>query len=75
MYITPNGVKLQKMGVNPKIGVFTPQIIPCLIGFGTIIFTIHFGVFPLFLVQHPNILPYNAKMLPGLMTLTNQKTL
>ena len=26
----------------------TPQIIPCLIGFGTIIFTIHFGI-PLFL--------------------------
>ena len=30
-----------------------PQIIPCLIGFGTMFFTIHFGGFPLFLVQHP----------------------
>ena len=36
------------LGVEPKIVFFfTPQIIPCLIGF-SIIFTIHFGV-PLFL--------------------------
>ena len=34
------------MGVEPKIGVFTPQIIHLFIGF-SIIFTIHFGV-PLF---------------------------
>ena len=32
-------------GCQPKNrgGPKTPQIIPCLIGFGTIIFTIHFG--------------------------------
>ena len=40
----------------PKIWVFTPQIIPCLIGFSTIIFTIHFGVCstPIFGWKHPN---------------------
>ena len=32
-----------------------PQIIPCLIGF-SIIFTIHFGGKPLFLVQHPYVI-------------------
>ncbi len=31
--------------VHKNRGGFTPQIIPCLIGFGTIIFTIHFGGF------------------------------
>ena len=36
------------MGVEPKIGVFTPQIIHLFIGF-SIIFTIHFGGFtPIF---------------------------
>ena len=42
---------LEYMGVEPKIGffhVFSPQIIHLFIGFGTIIFTIHFGL-PLFL--------------------------
>ena len=42
------------MGVEPPkkggLWVLAPQIIPCLIGFGTIIFTIHFGgKIPLFL--------------------------
>ena len=48
------------MGVEPKIGFFTPQIIHLFIGSGTIIFTIHFGgkeLSPLFLVQHLSI-PY-----------------
>ena len=42
------------MGVSKNRGGENPQIIPCLIGFGTIIFTIHFVFF------HPifgNILP------------------
>ena len=41
----------EDMGVEPKIGVFTPQIIHLFIGF-SIIFIIHFQV-PIFLVQHP----------------------
>ena len=42
------------MGVSKNRGGFTPQIIHLFIGFGTIIFTIHFGgKIPLFLVQHP----------------------
>ncbi len=41
------------MGVSKNRGV-SPQIIPFIIGFGTIIFTIHVGGKPpLFLVQHP----------------------
>ena len=42
-----DGVK-HHMGIEPKIVFFfSPQIIHLFIGFGTIIFTIHFGV-PLF---------------------------
>ena len=45
--IVPGGMFLNNMGVEPKIGgKFTPQIIHLFIGFGTIIFTIHFGGFP-----------------------------
>ena len=40
------------MGVNPKIGGKTPQIIHFNRVWFSIIFTIHFGV-PFFLVQHP----------------------
>ena len=52
------------VGVEPKIGgKKPPQIIHLFIGFGTIIFTIHFGV-PLFLetamfLQNVQILPEN----------------
>ena len=54
---TPSGKALWTcglhLGVNPKIRVLTPEIIPSLIGF-SIIFTIHFGgQIPLVLVQHP----------------------
>ena len=41
-------VPIAYMGVEPKIGVFTPQIIHLFIRF-SIIFTIHFGGTPLFL--------------------------
>ena len=43
------------MGVEPKIGFFTHQIIFFFFGFPTLFSTIHFWrfVFPLFLVQHP----------------------
>ena len=42
-----------QMGASKNNG--TPKIIHLFIGFGTIIFTIHFGgKIPLFLVQHPN---------------------
>ena len=41
------------MSVNPKImGIYPPNSIHFFIGFGTIIFTIHFGV-SLFLEDHP----------------------
>ena len=50
---------LKLIWVFPKIIIIiiiggTPKSSICEIGFGTIIFTIHFGVYhPLFLVQHP----------------------
>ena len=44
------------MGVEPKIVVFTPQIIPFVHRVFHEIFTIHFGgKIPLFLVQHPTL--------------------
>ncbi len=44
------------MGVEPKIGVvlvFTPEIIHLFIGFGSIIFTIHFGGFYPYFLETP----------------------
>ena len=47
-------IKIGYMGVSKNSGIPKSSI---LIGFGTIIFTIHFGgKIPLFLVQHPHVL-------------------
>ena len=43
------------MGVEPKMVFFTPQIIHLFIGFGTIIFTIHFGGVPPYFWKHPHV--------------------
>ena len=49
--VLPQFSKKNMLGVSKNNGK-TPQIIHLFIGF-SMIFTIHFGVFPLFLVQHP----------------------